>query len=198
MARRLVTYRMSIMHSPPPHSRTPGAEPGAATLFTLFFGSLIAAGLIGLWLWNSNPSVREGRAFGTPNQLSPGGLVGGPASGTTPSGSPQAGSGADPALVARGQQLAAQFACAACHSTTGQQGAGPTWKGLAGSQRTLDNGQTVTADDEYLRQSILQPDAQIVTGFSRGTMSGAVAAFSSQLQQPDNVDALIAYIKSLQ
>src|SRR5581483_4055052 len=100
--------------------RARSSEPSGLTIFVLFFGGLIAAGLIGIVLWNSNPSTRDAsKAFGTANQLGPGGLVGGPPSGVAPSTSADAGSGADPALVAKGQQLAQQFGCVACHSTTG-------------------------------------------------------------------------------
>jgi hypothetical protein len=113
------------------------------------------------------------------------------------SGEAAAAAGLDPALVSKGQQLATQLACVGCHTATGAASAGPTWKGLFGSQVPLANGQTVTADDAYLRESILQPDAKIHQGFSAGIMTGAVAGVASQLQSGDTTDALIAYIKSL-
>ena len=110
---------------------------------------------------------------------------------------PEAGSGADPALVAKGQQLAAQFGCIACRSSgTGAQGVGPTWKGLAGSQVQLDNGQTVAADDAYLKESIEQPDAKMVKGFTKGVMSAAVTPSNCRFGRR-RPDALIAYMKSL-
>lgn len=152
----------------------------------LFFGSLAAAGLIGLWLWNSNPSVRDGRAFGTANQV--GSLGAGPGAGAAGEAGP---------LAARGQQLAVQLGCVACHTATGVPGLGPTWKGLAGSQRTLANGQTVTADDAYLRESILEPDAKVVRDFTPGVMAANVKPQEAVIGQGDNLDALIAYIKSL-
>jgi len=182
---------MWAMSTPPARPRVRTAEPSGFSLFLLFFGSLIAAGLIGIWLWNSNASVQTGRALGTPNQVG----SGAPSTGGPPAGG--GAGGADPALVEKGQQLATQFGCAACHSVTGAAGVGPTWKGLAGSQRELDNGQKVTADDNYLQESILQPDAKIVKGFPKGIMAGAVATAEPQLQQPDNLTALLAYIKSL-
>ena len=174
------------MSTPPARPRVRTAEPSGFSLFLLFFGSVIAAGLIGIWLWNSNPAVRTGKAMGTPNQ------VGG--------GAPSAGGGAggaDPALVEKGQQLATQLGCIACHSVSGAAGVGPTWKGIAGSQRALANGQSVTADDDYLRESILQPDAKVVSGFPPSVMAGVVAAAGPQLQEPENLNALLAYIKSL-
>ncbi len=178
------------MSTPPARPRVHTAEPSGFTLFLLFFGSVIAAGLIGIWLWNSNPAVRTGKAMGTPNQV--GG--GAPSAGGAPAGGA---GGADPALVEKGQQLATQLGCIACHSVSGAAGVGPTWKGLAGAQRALANGQSVTADDDYLRESILQPDAKVVSGFAPGLMAGAVAAAGPQLQDPENLNALLAYIKSL-
>ena len=73
--------------------------------------------MIGFWLWNSNPSARDGRAFGTANQLPPGGLAAAKA-GPSVAGS-AAGGEADPALAAKGQQLATQFGCVACHTIDG-------------------------------------------------------------------------------
>jgi cytochrome c oxidase subunit 2 len=183
---------MWVMHAPSPRPRLDRAEPGGTLLFLLFFGGLIAAGVVGVWLWNSNPSVQQGRAFGTPNQ------VGAPVKpGQPPAQKPGGAPGVDPALVQQGQQLAQQFGCLACHTTTGQPSVGPTWKGLFGHQHQLANGQTVTVDEAYLRESILQPDATVVQGFPPGVMAAAVTAIEPQLQQGNNVDALIAYIQSL-
>jgi cytochrome c oxidase subunit 2 len=152
-----------------------------------------------MWLWNRSPAVAEGRAFGTANQVG----ARAEAAASSPSiGAASASSGpgaatGDAALAAKGQQLAQQFGCLACHSTTGATVVGPTWKGLAGSKVDLTNGQSVTADDDYLKESILQPDAKIVKGFQPGIMTGVVQSVESQIQQGDNLDALVAYIKSL-
>jgi cytochrome c551/c552 len=194
---------MSLMQAPPSRPSRPaavrarGAEPGGFTLFLLFFGSLILAGLIGIWLWNSNGSVREGRAFGTPNQLAQGGPATAPAGAGGPAAAGAAAAALDPALVSKGQQLANQFGCIACHTINGQASVGPTWKGLADSQVPLDNGQAVAADDAYLKESITDPDAKIVKGFSRGLMSATIKPREAEIQQGDNLDALVAYIKSL-
>jgi hypothetical protein len=163
------------------------------TLSLLFIVSLLAAVGIGVWLWNANPAVQAGTAFGTPNQVPPGGVA---AALAAPAGDAAA-AGLDPALVAKGQQLSTQLGCIACHSPTGAQLVGPTWKGLAGGQVPLADNQTVAADDAYLRESILQPDAKIHRGFAPGLMTGAVTAVMSQLQSGDTTDAIVAYIKSL-
>ncbi|HAV76757.1 MAG TPA: cytochrome c oxidase subunit II, partial [Anaerolineae bacterium] len=64
----------------------------------------------------------------------------------------------------RGQALVAANGCAACHSINGAAGIGPTWFGLAGSEVELSGGATVIADDAFLAESILEPQAKIVAG----------------------------------
>lgn len=100
---------------------------------------------------------------------------------------------AAPDPVAHGKELATQFACTACHATTGQKLVGPGWGGLYGSTVQLDGGATATADDAYLAESITDPDAKIVAGYPKGTMPN----YASQLSQAD-VAALVAYLHSLE
>lgn len=99
------------------------------------------------------------------------------------------------ALVARGKLLYEEDACSGCHSLDGTTGAGPTWKGLAGSKVTLANGQTVTADAGYLTRSIVDPNAQIVKGFHGGIMPPAILGFGLA-SKPADVRALVAFIES--
>ena len=100
-------------------------------------------------------------------------------------------------LVAQGQSLAQQLGCIACHTTNGTVVVGPSWKGLAGSEVTLTDGSTVTADSAYIRESITDPDAKIVEGFSPGIMGPSVEAVRSQIEADNNLDALVAYIESV-
>lgn len=100
-----------------------------------------------------------------------------------------------PALVAHGKQLYSADGCSACHSLTAAAGAGPGFKGLAGSSVTLDNGETVSADDAYLARSIADPDAEIVKGYHAGIMGPAISTFGLA-GKPDDVRALVAFIKS--
>jgi cytochrome c2 len=93
----------------------------------------------------------------------------------------------------KGGQLYSSLACAGCHSLNGSKSIGPTFKGLFGSKVKLSNGQTVTADEAYLLQSIEDPDAQIVMGFAKGVMSSAVKPHS--VSQAD-AKALVDFIKS--
>ena len=76
--------------------------------------------------------------------------------------------GSDP--VARGQVWAKNNGCLSCHSVDGGKGVGPTWQGLFGHPVTLVDGSTVTADETYLHTSIVDPNAQVVEGFTPGVM----------------------------
>ncbi len=67
-----------------------------------------------------------------------------------------------------GYTLLEEKGCSGCHSVDGLHGVGPTLKGLYGhTVRVLIGGKErdVTADEEYLRRSILEPEAEIVRGF---------------------------------
>ena len=93
-------------------------------------------------------------------------------------------------MAENGAKLFQDLACATCHLDNGQ-GRAPSLKGVYGSTVTLQNGQTVTADDAYVRESILNPQAKVVAGFQpiMPTFQGLVT--EEQLLQ------LIAYVKSL-
>ena len=68
----------------------------------------------------------------------------------------------------RGKQVFETGGCKACHSIDGSPLIGPTWLGLFGSTVELADGSTVEADEDYLTQSIRDPNAQIVAGFNPG------------------------------
>ena len=70
----------------------------------------------------------------------------------------------------RGQQFYLELGCNGCHSLDGTPGVGPTWQGVYLREEPLDDGTTVIADDDYLRDSILNPNAQIVQGFNANIM----------------------------
>lgn len=117
---------------------------------------------------------------------------------TTTTTAPSASGGPVPvtaALVARGKSLFQSDGCSGCHSLSGAVGAGPTFKGLAGSTVTLATGQTVGADDAYLERSIADPDAQVVKGFQKGLMSAAISSYGLA-GKPADIQALVAFIKS--
>ncbi len=93
--------------------------------------------------------------------------------------------------VERGAALVAQQGCAGCHSVDGSQQVGPTWLGLFGSERGMEDGASIVADEAYLRQSILNPAAHVVAGFPK-----IMPVYEGVLSDED-VAAIIEYIKSL-
>ncbi len=100
------------------------------------------------------------------------------------------GTGATKSLAAAGADLFQQLGCQACHRA--DSGArGPQLVGLFGKRVQLKDGSTVVADEAYIRQSILDPQAKVVAGFDpiMPTFQGLVSE--------EGLVQLIAYIKSL-
>jgi cytochrome c oxidase subunit 2 len=100
------------------------------------------------------------------------------------------GGGSSVSPVEAGQKLFQDLACATCHLASGQ-GRGPSLVGLVGRKVTLGTGEVVTADEGYIRESVLSPAAKIAAGYQpiMPTFQGLVS--EEQLLQ------LIEYIKSL-
>lgn len=95
----------------------------------------------------------------------------------------------DMPLPALGKKLYQQQGCQACHSLDGSPGVGPTLQNLYGSERQLADGSTVEADENYLRESILNPGAQLVEGY-QNVMPASFGGLSER-----EVSALIEFIK---
>jgi cytochrome c oxidase subunit II len=93
-------------------------------------------------------------------------------------------------LPEAGKQLFTSLGCATCHRFD-VQGRGPNLQGAYGKQVLLEDGRTVIADDNYVRESILNPTAKIVAGFKpvMPTFQGLVT--------DEQLNALVAYVKSL-
>jgi cytochrome c oxidase subunit II len=94
-------------------------------------------------------------------------------------------------MLQQGEALFTQLACVTCHLPDGT-GRGPSLVGVFGSVVTLDNGSTVTADESYLRESILTSQAKTVKGYEH-----IMPTFQGLINE-DGVAALIEYIKSMQ
>ena len=102
-------------------------------------------------------------------------------------------SGGEEAQRPDGAKLVKEKGCLACHSLDGSRGVGPTFKGLYQRRFTvLQNGTrlTVTADDNYLRESILKPKAKVVEGFQ------PIMPEFPDLKQ-DEVEALVEFIEGI-
>jgi cytochrome c oxidase subunit 2 len=93
-------------------------------------------------------------------------------------------------LSANGEKIFSELGCATCHRSDAQ-GRGPNLQGVFGHAVPLEDGRTVTADENYLRQCILDPGAKRVKGFQpiMPTFQGLVSE--------EQVNALVAYIKSI-
>jgi cytochrome c oxidase subunit II len=89
-----------------------------------------------------------------------------------------------------GRHIFEQQGCASCHAA-GATARGPSLAGLFGSTVTLEGGQRVVADDEYLRESILQPQKRLVAGHQ------PIMPTYQGLLDEESVMQLIAYLKTL-
>ncbi|HXL21872.1 MAG TPA: cytochrome c oxidase subunit II [Candidatus Dormibacteraeota bacterium] len=100
-------------------------------------------------------------------------------------------SGAGENPVVAGEKLFVEKACSTCHLPDGK-GRAPSMNGVYNNKVLLADGSTVVADDAYIRESILQPNAKVVAGFQP-----VMPTFQGQLTE-EQILALTAYIKSLQ
>jgi cytochrome c oxidase subunit II len=90
-----------------------------------------------------------------------------------------------------GQELYTKRGCNACHSIDGSKMQGPTWKGIWNQPVKLADGSSVTVDENFIRQSILEPNASIVAGYPpiMPTYKGILG--------DKEIESIIAYIQSL-
>jgi cytochrome c oxidase subunit 2 len=100
------------------------------------------------------------------------------------------GGASEGSMAENGKKLFEQLACSNCHKED-NSGRGPSLVGVFGKQVQLAGGGTVKADENYIRESILQPQAKVVSGFEpvMPTFQGLVT--EEQLVQ------LVEYVKSL-
>ncbi len=93
--------------------------------------------------------------------------------------------------VEKGASLYVTKACNSCHSVDGTPNTGPTWLDLFGKDRVFTNGSTGVADENYIRESILEPARNIVEGYPNQMNS-----YQGQLTEAE-IRSLIAYMKTL-
>ena len=101
-----------------------------------------------------------------------------------------AGAPAGPSIHASGAELFVDRACHTCHRPDSSARA-PILEGLVGKEVRLQDGRTVRADEAYVRESILLPQAKIVAGYQP-----IMPTYKGQLDEEDLI-RLISYIKGL-
>jgi len=90
-----------------------------------------------------------------------------------------------------GARLYKSRGCASCHSVNGSPGVGPTFLGVFGHEVELNGGGEVIADENYVRESILDPGAKVVRGFQP-----VMPTFKGRISDAE-IAAIIAYLKTL-
>jgi cytochrome c oxidase subunit II len=93
-------------------------------------------------------------------------------------------------LAQTGEKLFAELGCVSCHRADAQ-GRGPVLNGVFGKTVALEDGRTVVADENYIRESILDPGAKVVVGYKP-----VMPTFQGLITE-EQLSALVAYIKTL-
>lgn len=90
-----------------------------------------------------------------------------------------------------GKNLYVARGCNQCHSLDGTAGKGPSWKDLFGNKRMFQDGGSAVADENYIVESILQPQAHLLAGFDP-----IMPSYQGRFK-PDELTGIIAYMKSI-
>ena len=138
-------------------------KPGRYHIFCAEYCGTEHSGMVG-WVTVMNPADYE-------NWVSSGGISG--------------------SMAQQGERMFEQLGCSTCHLLD-RQGRCPNLRGVYGSRVQLADGRTVVADDAYVRESILNPNAKIVQGYKPDVMP----SFQGQVTE-EQVLQLIVYVKSL-
>ncbi len=94
-------------------------------------------------------------------------------------------------LAEGGERIYNILGCKQCHSLDGAPGVAPTFKDLYGSERKFREGDPLTADEDYVRESILDPMAKVAAGFEP-----VMPTFQGRIKDRE-ITALIAFLKTL-
>jgi cytochrome c oxidase subunit 2 len=96
----------------------------------------------------------------------------------------------DGSLASKGEKDFQHYGCAMCHRTDAA-GRAPNLVGVFDKPVLLDDGRTVLADESYVRESILNPGAKVVSGFKN-----IMPTFDGQISEEETIE-LVAYVKAL-
>jgi cytochrome c oxidase subunit 2 len=93
--------------------------------------------------------------------------------------------------VELGKLLYEKQGCSTCHTVDGTPKIGPSWKGIFGKTETFADGTSGKVDENYIRQSVLEPTAKVVQGFAP-----SMPTYQGKLKDAE-INGIIEYIKSL-
>jgi cytochrome c oxidase subunit II len=93
--------------------------------------------------------------------------------------------------VEAGKMFVEKTGCVQCHTLDGNASNGPTFKDLFGKQEPMADGSTVTVDENYIRESLYEPAAKVVKGYTV-----QMTSYKGRLKEKD-VDAVIQYLKTI-
>ncbi|MEE4114904.1 MAG: cytochrome c oxidase subunit II [Marinilabiliaceae bacterium] len=96
---------------------------------------------------------------------------------------------------APGLTLLKNTGCLACHSQDGSKLVGPSFKGVFGTEQiviTSGEERTISVDEEYLKLSIIDPEADMVKGYAKGLMQ----SYKNTLTE-EEIELMIDYIKTI-
>ncbi len=94
-----------------------------------------------------------------------------------------------------GKRIMQNIGCFACHTIDGTKLVGPSFKGIWGEEQTVVTGKEtrkVKVDEEYIKRSIYDPNADVVEGFMKGLM----VSYQGQLKD-DDIASIIEYLKTV-
>lgn len=94
--------------------------------------------------------------------------------------------------VEAGEQLYKRYGCASCHTTDGTRLEGPSFKGIFGETHEFTNSPPTVVDENYLRESILEPMKKIRAGYR-----AVMPTYQGRFKSDDEIAAIIEFIKSL-
>jgi cytochrome c oxidase subunit 2 len=94
-------------------------------------------------------------------------------------------------LESYGQKLYNRRGCASCHSVDGSRRVGPSFQGFYDRPHEFTDGTSLKADENYIRESIVDPKAKVVNSYSP-----VMPSYKGQLSD-DDINSIIAYLQSL-
>jgi len=103
--------------------------------------------------------------------------------------------GANLTPVEKGERIY-KIQCSSCHSVDGSEKTGPSWKNFYGYEHSYEEGRTIVADDNHIRESILNPGAEIRLKDNGVSYGNQMNSFQGVLS-PEDINHVIDYMKTL-